>query len=299
MQLAVVFQRTFTIVVVTLLTILAGSQRLLAQTEQNEKASQRENKEDSKAEQRKKLLERMRKFVDVVEVYEITDKGPVRAQLVEKPLLFFMDLPRDHQNGSLWVWGRNGRPRAIIEVYTSSKVESWPGNVMHSLADRPLRANGKHGWRWSPREPGFISQPVTKAPPPAGKKVVRLRQMKELARRFTAHEYWDPDNQRSELRLLTRPVYRYSDPKSGILDGGIFAFTHGGTNPEAMLLIEAHGEHADEATWHFGFVRLGHAELHAELDGREVWKQSKLRGIPPSSSTYYTVVPIFRERGAK
>ena len=76
--------------------------------------------------------------------------------------------------------------------------------------------------------------PLAAAPPPAAKEAARLRQIKEIARRFTAHEFWDPENSRFELRLLVQPVHRYRDAAGEIQDGAMFVLAHG-TNPEAML----------------------------------------------------------------
>ena len=70
---------------------------------------------------------------------------------------------------------------------------------------------------------------------------LRLRQMKDLAGQFTAA--CDPSRSggwtnRHALRLLTTPVYRYSEPTSDITDGALFAFAQG-TNPEVLIQIEA------------------------------------------------------------
>ena len=39
-------------------------------------------------------------------------------------------------------------------------------------------------------------------------------------------------------RLLTVPVFRYSQPERGIVDGALFAFVRS-TNPELLIVIEA------------------------------------------------------------
>jgi hypothetical protein len=39
------------------------------------------------------------------------------------------------------------------------------------------------------------------------------------------------------------------------------------------------GDSLDKARWHYSFARLGSAELHVELDGREVWKQERTPGV--------------------
>ena len=53
-------------------------------------------------------------------------------------------------------------------------------------------------------------------------------------------------------------------------DGAVFAFVHG-TNPEGLLLIDATGNSLGSAGWEYALLRSADAELHIELDGREVW----------------------------
>ena len=52
-----------------------------------------------------------------------------------------------------------------------------------------------------------------------------------------------------------------------------------GNNPEVILLIEALGDKADAARWHYSLSRLGSAELRVEIDGKEVWRQDRTPGI--------------------
>jgi hypothetical protein len=125
--------------------------------------------------------------------------------------------------------------------------------------------------------PGVKFRSFTNSPEVATTERARLLQMRSLARRFTAHQFWDPNNQRFELRLLARPVHQYRDPESGLLDGAIFIFTHG-TNPELLLLIEAL-QSRSSASWQYALVRIGSAEFHAELDGQEVWQEPRAPGV--------------------
>ncbi len=112
--------------------------------------------------------------------------------------------------------------------------------------------------------------------------------MKELADRFTAHQFWDPNNQRSELRLLPQPAHRYQDSAAGLLDGALFLFCHS-TNAELILLIEAARQNDAEPAWRYALARLGHAKFHALLDGREVWQAARVQ-VPAASDPYYLVL---------
>jgi hypothetical protein len=236
-------------------------------------------------------LEKARRFVESIEIREAGGNGsssvvPVRTE----PVLFFTDQPRNNPFGSVWIWGQSGRPSAIIEVYTSAGSDY--ANVIHSLSAGPLTGASSHGWTWAPDAPGISLRSLTGAPQPAERDAGRLTQLRALAREFgvVQREYFDQAGARSELRLLSNPIHRYRDPDRGILEGALFAFVHGETNPEAILLVEALAG-ADAAAWQFDFVRLGHAEMWARRGGEEVWHVERLDGLNPNSQAYFHVDP--------
>jgi hypothetical protein len=133
------------------------------------------------------------------------------------------------------------------------------------------------GRRWQAPDDAFEQAQIAGAEAPKEKPAARLRQLKDLARRFRAHELWKPDNSRIELRLLVQPVYRYTDPARDVQDGAVFIFAHG-TNPETILFIEAQGKSLTEARWNYSVVRSTSAELHIELDEQEVWSCPRADG---------------------
>lgn len=121
--------------------------------------------------------------------------------------------------------------------------------------------------------------------------VVRLRQMKDLARRFETHEFWDPENSRFELRCLATPVLRYSDNENGVFDGSVFIFAHG-TNPEILLFLEAQGTTAETSKWQFAAYRLGSAEMHLDLNRQPVWSRDRTPGVVGMpNNPYWLQVP--------
>jgi hypothetical protein len=195
---------------------------------------------------------------------------------IERPLLLFGDDPRNHTRGILWGWG-SGRPVAVAELWRG-RAENSPYAVSLTLTGLDLIAVTSDGVpKWQPTKKQLEFSNLADAPSVAAKENVRLRQIKEIARRFAAHEFWDPENSRFELRLLVQPVHRYSDGEAEIQDGAVFAFAHG-TNPEALLLIEAIGPTIEKSKWQFGLVRTSNAEVHAELDGKEVCMQPRVKG---------------------
>jgi hypothetical protein len=219
--------------------------------------------------------------------FELRDAGDDDLiELIDRPLLAFGDSARIHNHGTLWAWGKSGRPDVFMELFQGSgKDPNWIHAVTLTSPRHVVLVPPESG-RWEPPHAPLVPTPIGDAPPPAEKEPARLRQLKDLARRFTAHEFWDPDNSRFELRLLVQPVHRYADPAAEIQDGAAFIIAHG-TNPEAVLLIEALGPSIDAASWHYSLARSSHAELHVELDGKEIWVSRRASGVNNGATRPY------------
>jgi hypothetical protein len=224
---------------------------------------------------RKARVQEATEHMQLLEMISASGDQPV--PLRERPLLTFGDSARSNENGTLWAWGKSGRPLAMVELYEPASGDSWVHAATLTSTEK-ISLKTTAAAKWQPADIQLRPQAIPDAAAPAAKEGQRLRQIKDLARRFEAHEFWDPDNSRFELRLLVQPVLRYSDAKASLQDGAVFVMAHG-TNPEALLLIEAVGKSVEESRWHCGFARLGSAEIHVELDGKEVWKVDRAAGI--------------------
>jgi hypothetical protein len=123
------------------------------------------------------------------------------------------------------------------------------------------------------KEAGVKFQAVPKAASPGDDEPTRLRQMKEIARRFKAFESLRPDrdepSDRFELRLLTQPVHRYHDADKSLIDGAIFLMSYG-RNPEIALMIEAGREQEARPSWSYALAPIAASRLRVSLDDREV-----------------------------
>jgi hypothetical protein len=204
--------------------------------------------------------------------------------LIDKPLERFADTARSSKSGTLWAWGKTGRPAAFLELWhNTEETIAW---YSITLTGNRVSATFPTIAAWKPDKVQVEPVAIPGAPVPDANQAVRLRQIKDLSRRFTAHEFWDPDNSRFELRLMVQPVHRYQDAKGGLVDGAAFVFAHG-TNPELILLIEAIGPSPEKARWHYGVARTGSAEFHVEIDGKEVWKRDRTPNISGSPNEAY------------
>ena len=141
----------------------------------------------------------------------------------------------------------------------------------HSLETQPIVSRGQAGAGWQPREAGVTFQPVPDAGVPAGSRPLRLAQMRELARRFSAHMM--RNETKHDLRLLPQPLYRYEikNGTSPTFDGAVFAYVWtAGTDPEVLLVLEARGE-GSERRWQYAPARFTNRLAWVEYQDREVW----------------------------
>jgi hypothetical protein len=239
-------------------------------------------------------LERMRTLARSI---VIADPAPTAGgerkpvALLEKPLLRYADSTRKTEGSALWIWTNGGRPSAILatEFYPSSPHGSaWLYEIASLSTDR-IAVQKAPEIDWTAKQPGLVLQSFPAAadgtPPdaPADKPTRRLTQMRDLFRRFTAHEVEGTEG-RLELRPLATPLHRYSDPATGLLDGAIFSFANG-TNPEVLVLFEAQQESGGKPIWKFGFAQMTGGAIIVHLDKTEVWTRSDAN--PPAVREAY------------
>lgn len=197
------------------------------------------------------------------------------ATRIPDPIYRWDDPARGFGAGGVWAWTRSeGRPVALLTTCLNGPVANreWLSEFT-SVTESPLSAIAPGYVVWATDSPGLSFKPIPKAPRPAADPAGRLLQMKELARRFHAHEFDRPQNGepiRYELRLLPHPLHRYSEAATGVVDGGLFLIAYG-RNPEIVLAIEARKTKSDEPVWFYAVNRIAAAELHLRLDGTEVW----------------------------
>ena len=234
----------------------------------------------------KQQLGAMRRLAEAIRVTVGEGEQRQEAKLIVEPLYRFSDQARLHSDGSVWAWAVAGRPVAMAEFRTADRTKGAWGHDLVATSDARLSAEvARHG-RWAPRETDFKLLPVPDSAPPAKTAAGRLRQMKQFARSLTASEVWR--GQRSELRLLSTEVHRYSDTASGLVDGAVFIFVVG-SNPEAILFVEAHKADSDtgaQGSWQYGLARMSAATMTFLWRDTEVWAVPESHGGPQAA--YYS-----------
>ncbi len=230
------------------------------------------------------MEQRFRKSAQQYSVY--TGENGKKLELVKRPILNWSNPERLTNAGAIFLWTDAGRPQVAMCIYPN---ESTFDHEFQSLSTDLLRAEFDGKVAWHPAEPGLqhekvdISAEVSPTSP-----VLRLRQMKFIARQFSATV--GPRGETPKpLRLMERPLYRYprSDGKQKIVDGAVFAFVQG-TDPEVLLMVEAVKDGSQEGLqWQYGLARMSMVPLQVRRDDQLVWEMRWAGGNP--SGPYYTI----------
>ncbi|HEV3339189.1 MAG TPA: hypothetical protein VG125_02495 [Pirellulales bacterium] len=239
--------------------------------------------ENEKAETRVKFM------VQALDNYEVEyAEDPSRpSRLHPKPLLRWSNPLTTIKDGALVVYTRGGRPDLVCEFHIHS--EDRFGHEFSPIRFEGMRLKRGQQIVFTADNGWFRFQDVPDAPRPAEKAVQRAAQMRQIAERFSVVDEFGQDEddlQHYVLRLMPRPVYRYEETDEKV-DGGMFVFAQG-TNPEAVLLVEAVGE-GDQARWRFGFAPTTMYELTAHVEGEEgpvVWTKPRYPAFGASSGPY-------------
>jgi hypothetical protein len=238
---------------------------------------------------------RMEYMKQAARSYDITPAGDAAKKLVliEEPVLRFDDQVTGVVDGILVVWMLDDRLAATASVWIRKSGHEF--HEFQSLAGGALAALSQGQAKWVPAQAGVERKPLPHAQPPAASAVARLKQMRALAREYSATIIgWEKDQQ--ELRLLTQPVYRYGRPEGPVVDGALFAYCKG-TNPEVLWLVEA-VKNGKELEWTHAFARMTSRGCEVRREDKVVWSVPLLNGSSPTAP-YFNVVQRYKGPGAK
>jgi hypothetical protein len=94
------------------------------------------------------------------------------------------------------------------------------------------------------------------------------------------------------MRLLTSPLHQYASPKQNVVDGAVFGLTSNGTNPDALLLIEALADPETDAMWRYAVVGLTGDAADVSHADKKVWSKEYSDGPGDYSSwMWYVAAP--------
>lgn len=200
-------------------------------------------------------------------------EGGETLSLRDEPVLAWTQPVSGSVHGRVFIWTDKGRPEAVLSTYKWFSPHTHRTNEFQSLSLGPLSAERDGRPIWTPKRPGLELKPVPEAPAPAATPSQRFRQMRELSKEFTARHTTETGVD-SELRVLTKPLYRYESTDPDLVDGALFAITLG-TDPEAFLLLEA--RRVDQGLqWQYALTRMNYIRTRISYRGREIWSVETL-----------------------
>jgi hypothetical protein len=229
------------------------------------------------------------------DVFPTTDRD--RAYRIDlEPVFHHVQSVRHSAVGSVFVClEESGRPAAVGDVFFLPAAKGQHGMYAewHSLASEPITIEWNGAARMTCETSGIDWQPVPDADPPAEEQSHRERQLRRLARRFTA-DLVNREQDKYELRLLTTPIYEYhAEGEAEFATGGLFAFCQE-TDPELFLVIEARRD-GDEVAWMYAPAEFSNLNLFLQVEGTEVWSANPprfdTRGPHIGGLVQYVVLP--------
>lgn len=226
------------------------------------------------------------------------ETGAVIERMPNPVLRFGAPMFGNH-HGALWVWGKRGRPAAVLEMAQQGNDRLWH-HACHSTTDAPIKLTMPTGQVWTPKSNSLTFKSLPGAPVPGDTPFARMRQMKSFVQKVTAHQLWTwqyGDGSRHELRMLPTPVHRYDDVDQQLIDGALFIVAQG-TNPEATLFLEAvqpAGE--DRPSWRFAVGQTSLAENVVFYEDREIHhgRPANLEEVLLGTSTYWRLLTKIEE----
>ena len=213
------------------------------------------------------------RFQILAESIKISASGdsPQPLDFSKQPALSWSNPERQTPAGAMFLWTLRGRPHAAICFYPNVSLIDIE---CQSLSDGPLIAEVDDQMVWQPESAGVHFSPLESAPVPARSLFLRLRQMRNISREFTARLV-PPNKNPIELRMLGTPVYRYqldddSPARDGLIDGAVFCFVQG-TDPEVLVLVEAF-QQGEQRSWRYALARMSIVPTQVRHQSMLIWE---------------------------
>lgn len=225
----------------------------------------------------KQRLAALRKYyLQTAERYEFVRDSRERESLKLEPKPVMTWSTHNDWSGDVFVWTHAGRPEVIGCILSGPETADSRKAIQefHLLGEEPISpVTTPGGVRWAPNE-GLKLRSLEGAPEPAKTAALRLSQMRDMLRGFTAHMIYN--ERESHLRLLPQPLMRFSPADDIGVDGALFAYVwpDGGTDPEMLLLLECRRTEAGVA-WFYAAARFSTRELWLKHRDEDVWR------VPP------------------
>jgi hypothetical protein len=195
-------------------------------------------------------------------------------KLVPQPVFRYDDQPRRFIDATMWVWTDGGRPVAFEKVeamiHRDTGEAQW-GYCFTSVSEDQVAIHWNETRDYHTTQAGTEFKPLEGAPEVFAKESQRKRQARDLAKGFAARVVIDPKNNTTqEMRLLTTPIYEYTDEKTKEYSGSVFALSTNGTNPDLLVLLEPR-EGGGKLQWQIAPARMTSGGVTLNYRDKKVW----------------------------
>jgi len=195
-----------------------------------------------------------------------------KLDLRSEPVLRWSNPAVGRVYGSVFLWTAEGRPIAAASIYRWYAPYTQRTAEFVLLSPHAVAAEREGRKLWTPAAGQVTFRPLDGAEPPDPSSRKRLAQMRRLAGEFVP-ELTDKrvigEGTQQQLRLLDKPIYQYGTGPNGLVEGALFAFVVG-TDPEVLLLVEAH-ESEGKSGWQYALARMNRDAMRVRRNDREVW----------------------------
>lgn len=129
--------------------------------------------------------------------------------------------------GAVYLWvDADQRPEVIgtTFAFTLEADRRMVVHELHSLGSEPSQSHWRGKRPWQPKRVDLDWRAVPNAPPVNANPAVRQRQVRDIARRFSANSI-DEKEGRWELRLVAKPVHQFEgEQPNAVSCGSLFLF---------------------------------------------------------------------------
>jgi len=228
---------------------------------------------------------------------KVSNEGrTVQLKLAAKPIFRYDDQPRRFIDATMWVWTDQGRPMAFqkieaIEYGDPAAASSLWQFCFTSTASDLLDVQWPEKRTFRSAEPGIAFAPLAAAPAVAEGNVQRKRQVRDLARKFTGRIVTSPKaNIAQQMRLLTTPIFEYTDPQTKEFRGAVFGLSTNGTNPDVLIVLEVREDKVrggeERLAWYFAPARMTCCEVTVAFADTKVWQVDWVNGTEAPFATW-------------
>jgi len=250
---------------------------------------------DEKVERRRQqLLAEMQSLAQQTKVSSAGSTIPLK--LADKPVFRYDDQPRRFIDATMWVWTDQGRPLAFqkieaVEYGDAAAPDSRWQLCFTSTSPDLLAVQWPEKRTFHSAEPGIAFAPLAAAPEVAEGNAQRKRQARDLARKFTGRIVTSPKaNIVQQMRLLTTPIFEYTDPETREFQGAVFGLSTNGTNPDVLLVLEVREDKVrageERLAWHFAPARMTCCEVTVAFADTKVWQVDWVNGTEAPFATW-------------